>query len=323
MLARSALRSTLRRAYSAVAADAAPAAASSFPVPLPRDDLPLPSSLFDPHAPTPADSRMVEHYEATLASDLLYLTYNHKDPAKPERLPQNKYVPGLNAHNAAYKKHETPRYLDTAMRKPAPARTAANQPALESITVHTFLEAAIENKFVLLNAMAQLEAITGKHPLVVRSKSNVALWKLRAGMPVGAKVELTGDDMYHFLDKFVELVLPRLKNWYGISATAGDGTGNIKLGFEPKVMSYFPEIEQTFDRYPFMCGFDLVFRTTAYSDWEARLLLSGFQIPIENAASKAKREKYFKKDDGADPNEPEWMKFKRAREAAAAKKGKK
>ncbi|ORZ33643.1 ribosomal protein L5 domain-containing protein [Catenaria anguillulae PL171] len=294
-------------AYSTAAAASTDAPADTptrtFPTPLPRDDIPLPQSLFNPKAPTPAPSRLHSHFESTLYPDLMYLTYNHKDPGAAQRLPQNKYVPGLNEHNADFKKHETPRYYDTSMRKPHPARTAGNQPKLQSIVVHTFLKEAIENKYVLLNAMTQLEAITGKFPDVV---------------------ELDGDDMLHFVDKLVELVLPRLKNWYGISATAGDGTGNIKLRFEPKVMSYFPEIEQTFDRYPFMCAFDVTFKTSAYDDWEARVLLSGLQVPVENAASKAKREKYMQKDaDGIDPNEPEWMKFKRAREAMEAKNKKK
>ncbi|KAI9145771.1 ribosomal protein L5 domain-containing protein [Paraphysoderma sedebokerense] len=170
----------------------------------------------------------------------------------------------------------------------------------------------------------QFEAITGKHPEIVKAQSNVALWKLREGMPIGVKVKLEGYEMYNFLDKLVELVLPRLKGWYGIPGLAGDGSGNISIGFESNVMSYFPEIEQVFDRYPFMCGFDLTFRTTAQSDWEARLLLSGFQIPIEDEASKRKREKYMEKEGvEIDPNEPEWMKFKREREAKAAAKGKK
>ncbi|KAI9216355.1 ribosomal protein L5 domain-containing protein [Blastocladiella britannica] len=317
-----ALRRFTARSFATEAATTS--APPSFPVPVPADDLPLPDSLFDASTPTPAPTRMLEHYERTLATDLLYLTYNHKDPAVREWLPATKYVPGKTERNAAYKKHEVPRYRDTAMRKPHPARTGSNQPALDSVVVHSFLKDSIDNKYVLLNALTQLEAITGKYPDIVRSKSNVALWKLREGAPVGVKVELRGDDMWHFVDKLAELVMPRLKNWYGISATTGDGLGNVKIGFEPKVMSYFPEIEQAFDRYPFMCGFDIVFRTSAYSDWEARALLSGLQIPIENAASKAKREKYLQKaTDNVDPNEPEWMRFKRAREAAENKKNKK
>ncbi|KNE54811.1 hypothetical protein AMAG_00762 [Allomyces macrogynus ATCC 38327] len=321
---RTVLRQSIRRSSTAAAAATTPSdAAVPFPVPLPRDDVSLPESLFRADRATPIESRMRDHYDRTLAADLLYLSYNHKDPANPERLAHDKYVPGLNTKNTAFKKHETPRYRDTTMRKPEPARTHSNVPELTSIVVHTFLKDAVTNKYVLLNALTQLEAITGKHPEIVRSTSNVALWKLRDGMPVGVKVELQGDDMYQFLDKLVELVLPRLKTWYGIPATAGDGTGNIKVGFEPKSMSYFPEIEQTFDRYPFMCGFDVVFKTTAYNDREARTLLSGFQIPIENAASKAKREKYMQKSDEVDPNEPAWMKYKRAREALEAKKKKK
>ncbi|KAL7754266.1 54S ribosomal protein L7, mitochondrial [Sorochytrium milnesiophthora] len=322
---RSTYASLLSRSIETEAAATGGQPQPSFPTLLPRDELPAVSRLFLPHKhATPMPLRFVDHH-AALQSDLLYMTYNHGDPNK--RVKDNRgltpYVPGMSKRNQQYKKHEKPRLYDTTMRKPQPPRTHENIPELHSITLHTFLDTAITNKYVLLNALCQFEAITGKHPEIINAKSNVAAWKLREGMPVGAKVVLSGSDMYSFLDKFVELVLPRFKNWYGIPATAGDGTGNILMTFESKVMSYFPEIEQSFDRYPFMCPFRMVMRTTAYSDWEARLLLSGLQIPIEDSASKAKREKYTTKKAEVDPNEPEWMKFKRERETREAARKKK
>jgi len=87
--------------------------------------------------------------------------------------------------------------------------------------------------------------------------------------------------MYQFLDKLVEVVLPRMKEWPGLPESAGDATGNIGMGFPPSAMSLFPEIEQNFDMFPRMTGFDVTFTTTASTNLEARLLLSGFNMPFQ------------------------------------------
>lgn len=101
------------------------------------------------------------------------------------------------------------------------------------------------------------------------------------GMPVGVKVTLRGEEMYQFMDKLVEIVLPRLKEWPGLSMTAGDGNGNIALGFPPSALALFPEIEGSFDVYPKMTGFDVIFNTTAYTNTDGRLLLSAFSVPFK------------------------------------------
>lgn len=100
------------------------------------------------------------------------------------------------------------------------------------------------------------------------------------GMPLGVKVTLRGEEMYQFMDKLVEIVLPRLKEWPGLAITAGDGNGNIGIGFPPSALALFPEIEGSFDVYPKMTGFDVNFHTTAYTNTEGRLLLSGFSVPF-------------------------------------------
>jgi large subunit ribosomal protein L5 len=100
------------------------------------------------------------------------------------------------------------------------------------------------------------------------------------GMPVGVKVTLKGEEMYQFMDKLVEIVLPRLKEWPGLSITAGDGNGNVALGFPPSALALFPEIEGSFDVYPKMTGFDVTFNTTAYTNTDGRLLLSAFSVPF-------------------------------------------
>lgn len=102
----------------------------------------------------------------------------------------------------------------------------------------------------------------------------------REGMPIGVKVTLRGEEMYQFMDKLVEIVLPRLKEWPGMSITAGDGNGNVAIGFPPSALALFPEIESSFDVYPKMTGFDVTFNTSAFTNTDGRLLLSGFSVPF-------------------------------------------
>lgn len=111
----------------------------------------------------------------------------------------------------------------------------------------------------------------------------------REGMPIGVKVTLRGKEMYQFLDKLVEIVLPRLKEWHGLPMTSGDGNGNIGIGFPASALALFPEIEGSFDMYPKMTGFDVVFNTTAHTNAEGRLLLSGFNVPFKGAKTQAKK----------------------------------
>lgn len=116
-----------------------------------------------------------------------------------------------------------------------------------------------------------------------RVQANVVLTpSCSEGMPVGVKVTLRGEEMYQFMDKLVEIVLPRLKEWPGLSMTAGDGNGNIALGFPPSALALFPEIEGSFDVYPKMTGFDVIFNTTAYTNTDGRLLLSAFSVPFKS-----------------------------------------
>ncbi|KAJ1503742.1 hypothetical protein HMI55_002334 [Coelomomyces lativittatus] len=215
---------------------------------------------------------------------------------------------------------------------PPPPRSHQNIPELLSIRVSTTLPDSSRSKHLLLNAFSQLEFITGHYPTLLRADQANVLLGLRKGMPWGAEVVLTQDDMYMFLDKLVEWVFPRLKNWYGIPLHTGTSSsssstpipqGELHLNFDPWVTSYFPEIEQTYDRFTQMCPLHVIFKTSACSDWETRMLLSGFQIPMEDHVSKSKREKYNLKPTSEDLDEPEWMKFKRAREELMDKKNEK
>src|SRR5438128_93452 len=100
------------------------------------------------------------------------------------------------------------------------------------------------------------------------------------GMPIGCKVDFKGASMYTFLDKLVEIVLPRMKDWDGISITSGDEDGNIAMGLPPSSLGLFPDIEGNYEMYPVITGFHVIFQTTAYTDAEGRTLLSGFQLPF-------------------------------------------
>jgi len=108
-------------------------------------------------------------------------------------------------------------------------------------------------------------------------------------MPIGCRVTLKGDKMYQFLDKLVEVVLPKMKEWPGLPEGSGDGTGNIGMGFPPSALSLFPEIESNFDMYPRMTGFDITFNTTAYTNLEARLLMSAFNMPFQKSNVAARK----------------------------------
>ncbi|KAF8939675.1 hypothetical protein BGZ47_008079 [Haplosporangium gracile] len=220
-------------------------------------------------------SRLREHYRNTVQDDLMVLTYSHtfKPKAKvPEgvrvELKGNKHI------------------------KPAPkAPSSRHIPELVKIDVHCMMKEALVSKYNLLSGFMAIQSITGEMPEIINSKKGVHPWKLRAGNPIGCKVTLKGDKMYQFLDKLVEVVLPRMKEWPGLPESAGDATGNIGMGFAPSALSLFPEIENNFDMFPRMTGFDVTFTTTANTNLEARLLLSGFNMPFQvkdRSAPKAK-----------------------------------
>ncbi|KAI8093379.1 ribosomal protein L1-like protein [Halteromyces radiatus] len=234
--------------------------------------------------------RLKEYYDSTLAEDLMILGYDHSRVAPPT----TKY-PDLEVQidralqstgEEQQKKQETPYVARTRkggkpVKPIAPLKSANAIPKLDKITLHAMIKDAIGNKSNLLSAFMAFQSITGTRPEVVYARTSVANWKLREGMPIGVKVTLRGEEMYQFMDKLVEIVLPRLKEWPGMSMTAGDGNGNVAIGFPPSALALFPEIEGSFDVYPKMTGFDVTFNTTAYTNTDGRLLLSGFSVPFK------------------------------------------
>ena len=135
---------------------------------------------------------------------------------------------------------------------------------------------AVGNPKALDSAVADLTIIAGQKPLLTRAKKSLAAWKLREGMPIGCKVTLRGQRMYQFLDKFMNVALPRVRDFRGVSAKAFDGRGNYAIGLKEQLI--FPEIE--YDKIDKIRGMNIVIVTTAQTDEEARELLKLMGMPF-------------------------------------------
>ena len=149
-------------------------------------------------------------------------------------------------------------------------------PRLEKIVVNVGCSDARENAKVLDAVVSDLTTITGQKAVITKAKKSVANFKLREGMPIGAKVTLRGDKMWEFLDRLFNVALPRVRDFRGISADAFDGRGNYALGIKEQLI--FPEIE--YDKIDKIRGLDIVFCTTAQTDEEAKELLTQIGAPF-------------------------------------------
>ena len=150
-------------------------------------------------------------------------------------------------------------------------------PKLEKIVVNMGVGDATLNSKLLDVAVSELEKITGRTPVITKAKKSIAGFKLREGQAIGCKVTLRGDAMYTFLEKLVKIVLPRVRDFRGISPKAFDGRGNYTLGI--KEQTIFPEI--VYDEVVKVRGMDIVFVTTAKTNEEALDLLKGFNLPFK------------------------------------------
>ena len=163
-----------------------------------------------------------------------------------------------------------------AMMKKFEYKNVMQVPKLDKIVINMGVGEAKENSKVLDTAISDLEIITGQKAVVTRAKKSVANFKLRAGMNVGAKVTLRGDRMYYFLDKLMNIALPRVRDFRGVNPTAFDGRGNYALGMKEQLI--FPEIE--YDKIDKVRGMDIIIVTTAKTDEEARELLRLLGMPF-------------------------------------------
>jgi large subunit ribosomal protein L5 len=150
-------------------------------------------------------------------------------------------------------------------------------PKLEKIVINMGVGDAVANAKALDNAVEELATITGQKPVVTRAKKSIAGFRLREGMPIGAKVTLRGERMYQFLDKLVSVSLPRVRDFRGVSKKAFDGRGNYTLGIKEQLI--FPEID--YDKVSKVRGMDIVIVTTANTDEESRELLTQFGMPFQ------------------------------------------
>lgn len=149
-------------------------------------------------------------------------------------------------------------------------------PKFEKVVINIGLGEAVANTKVLDAAVEDLTLISGQKPVITRAKKSIATFKLREGMPIGAKVTLRGDRMYDFIDKLVNIVLPRVRDFRGVSPKAFDGRGNYSLGLKEQLI--FPEID--YEKVDKVRGLEVVFVTTAKTDEEGRELLRLSGMPF-------------------------------------------
>ena len=157
-------------------------------------------------------------------------------------------------------------------------KTVMQVPRLRKITVNMGVGETTSDKKVLDNAVADMAKIAGQKPVVTKARKSIANFKVRAGFPVGCMVTLRGARMYEFFDRLVNIAMPRIRDFRGVSNRAFDGRGNYSLGFKEQII--FPEID--YDKIDVLRGMNIAITTTAKTDDEARALLSAFRFPFKH-----------------------------------------
>ena len=150
-------------------------------------------------------------------------------------------------------------------------------PKLEKVTINMGLGEAKDNAKFMESAVEEIALISGQKPVITKAKKSIANFKVRQGMPVGAKVTLRGDNMYEFVDKLFNISLPRVRDFKGVSKNSFDGRGNYSMGIKEQLI--FPEIN--YDKVDMIKGMNIVFTTTAKTDEEAQALLELLGMPFE------------------------------------------
>lgn len=178
---------------------------------------------------------------------------------------------------ARLKEHYT-NVVRPALMKEFGYKNALAAPRIEKIVINMGVGEAVQDTKKVDAAVKDLTVIAGQRPVVTRAKKSIATYKVRENMPLGCKVTLRKDRMYEFLDRLVNIALPRVRDFRGVSAKSFDGRGNYALGLKEQLV--FPEIN--YDQVDAVRGMDIVIVTTAKSDAEARALLRGFDMPFAN-----------------------------------------
>ena len=165
-----------------------------------------------------------------------------------------------------------------ALTKEFAYKNAFEVPKLDKIVINMGVGEAVNDRKAVDGAVADLTAITGQKPVITKSRKSIATFKLREGMAIGAKVTLRRDRMYEFIDRLVNIALPRVRDFRGLNPKSFDGNGNYAMGLKEQIV--FPEID--YDKVDQVRGMDIIICTTAKTDAEARALLRGFDFPFVN-----------------------------------------
>ena len=164
-----------------------------------------------------------------------------------------------------------------ALQKKFEYKNIMQVPKLDKVVINMGVGEAKDNAKALDSAVADMEKITGQKAVLTRAKNSVANFKIREGMAIGCKVTLRGEKMYEFVDRLINLALPRVRDFRGVNPNAFDGRGNYAMGIKEQLI--FPEIE--YDKVDKVRGMDVIFVTTAQTDEEARELLAQFGMPFK------------------------------------------
>ena len=157
-------------------------------------------------------------------------------------------------------------------------KSSMQVPRITKITLNMGVSEAVSDKKVMDHAVSDLTKIAGQKPVVTKSKKAIAGFKIRDGVPIGCMVTLRGVQMYEFLDRFVTIALPRVRDFRGISARAFDGRGNYNIGVKEQII--FPEVD--YDKIDVLRGLNISITTSAKNDEEAKALLTAFKFPFKN-----------------------------------------
>ncbi len=182
---------------------------------------------------------------------------------------ENKYVPRLKEQYYATVRDE--------LQKKFGYKNVNQIPKFEKIVVNMGVGEAATDSKAIDGAVADLRTITGQQPIVTHARKSIATFKLRQGMPIGAKVTLRGDRMWEFLDRLIAIAIPRIRDFRGISAKSFDGRGNFSMGFKEQLV--FPEID--YDKIDRTRGMDITIVTTAPTNEEGKALLEAFHFPFK------------------------------------------
>ena len=178
---------------------------------------------------------------------------------------------------ARLQEHYTKTVRD-ALTKEFNYKNAFEVPKLDKIVINMGVGEAVNDRKAVDGAVADLAAITGQKPVITKSRKSIATFKLREGMAIGAKVTLRRDRMYEFVDRLVNIALPRVRDFHGLNGKSFDGRGNFAMGLKEQIV--FPEID--YDKVDQVRGMDIIICTTAKTDAEAKALLRGFDFPFVN-----------------------------------------